>query len=252
MVRYAVEEEEIVAYTALLDRLEDKFNVPTIIEHDASLAAFGERWSGLGATSSAENLVFLCSDSSCGLIIRGELYNGASKCAGELNLNPPEKDTTAKPDKCWESYDYSCCLRSKGIDLGVPETLKKILLQDPEAGSIIREISGGDLEKIDFNMTVEAAEKGDDAAKAALEEAGEYLGVKAAFLVNLFNPEVIVIGRGIEKAGDILLSAVRKSVRKWAYEETMKVTKILPTSLSDEAVAIGAGALVTQDMFIKI
>jgi len=252
MVRYAVEEEEIVAYTTLLDRLEDKFNMPTIIEHDASVAAFGERWSGMGETSAADNLVFLCSDSSCGLIIRGELYRGASKCAGELNLNPPDEGATEKPGECWANYDYSCCLRSKGIDLGVPESLKKVLSENPKAGSIIREISGGDVEKIDFNMVVEAAEKGDDAAKRALEGAGEYLGVKVAFLVNLFNPEIIVIGRGIEKAGDMLLSAVRKSVRKWAYEEAMKVTKILPTSLSEEAVAIGAGALVTQDMFTKI
>lgn len=252
MVRYAVEDEQIVAYTTLLEGLEDKFNMPTLIEHDASLAAFGERWSGLGATSAADNLVFLCSDSSCGLIIRGELYHGASRSAGELNLNPPEEGVSPDPENCWASYDHSCCLRSKGIDLGVPEAIKKQLSENPKAGSIIREISGGDIEKIDFNMVIEAAEKGDDAAKDALERAGEYLGVKTAFLINLFNPEVIVIGRGIEKAGDIFLSAVRKSVKKWAYEEAMKVAKILPTSLSDEAVAIGAGALVTQDMFIRI
>ena len=70
MVRYAVEEESIVSYVSLLDQLETQFDLPTIIEHDATLAAFGEKWSGVGAISDAENMLFLCSDSSCGLIIR--------------------------------------------------------------------------------------------------------------------------------------------------------------------------------------
>jgi predicted NBD/HSP70 family sugar kinase len=59
MVRYAVEKEQIVSYTTLLDQLETRFNVPTVIEHDATLAGFGERWVGVGAGSTAENLVFL-------------------------------------------------------------------------------------------------------------------------------------------------------------------------------------------------
>ena len=109
MVRYAVEEEQIVSYTNLLTQLENKFNVPTIIEHDASLAAFGERWSGIGASSSAEHLIFMCSDSSCGLIIKGELYCGASKSAGELNVNPPQpRGEGQEPERCWESYTYGC------------------------------------------------------------------------------------------------------------------------------------------------
>jgi hypothetical protein len=60
-----------------------------------------------------------------------------------------------------------------------------------------------------------------------------------------------VIGRGIEKAGDIFFSAVRRSVRKWGYEESVKIMKVLPTSLGEDAIAIGAGAMITQDMFVK-
>ena len=82
--------------------------------------------------------------------------------------------------------------------------------------------------------------------------AGEYLGAKIAFLVNLFNPEVIVVGRGVETAGDIFFSAVRRSVRKWAYEESVKVVKIVPTSLGEDVVATGAAALIIQDVFAKI
>lgn len=252
MVRYAVEEEQIVSYTNLLDQLESRFDSPAIIEHDATLAAFGERWSGIGAGSTAENLVFLCSDSSCGLVVKGELYYGSTKSAGELNLNPPYAGEKSTPDNCWSSYEYGCCLRSRGIDLGIPARVRERLLKTPEQGTGLLEMVGGDAEKINFNTVIKAAEEGDKFAKEVLENAGDYLGVKIAFLINLFNPEVVVIGRGIEKAGDIFFSAVRKSVRKWAYEESVKVAKILPTSLGESVVAVGAGALVIQDLFAKV
>ncbi len=251
MVRYAVENEQIVSYASLLGQLENKFNVETVIEHDATLAAFGERFSGIGASSTADNLIFLCSDSSCGLIIKGELYYGASKSAGELNINPPYPGETATPETCWASYDYGCCLRSRGIDLGISERAKRYFSEHPDESQIIVELTGGDINRVDFGTVVEAAERGDPSAKKMMEEAGNYLGTKTAFLINLFNPELVVIGRGMERAGDIFFSEVRKSVRKWAYEESVKIVKILPTSLGEDAIAIGAGALVIQDLFAK-
>lgn len=252
MVRYAVENEQIVSYTGLLAQLSNVFGVETKIEHDATLAAFGERWSGIGASSSAENLIFLCSDSSCGLVIRGELYYGSSKSAGELNLNPPYPGEVSSPHNCWTSYDYGCCLRSRGLDLGMPDRLRSRMEEMKAQGSLVLELAGGDASKIDFSMVVEAASKGDDIARKTLEEAGEYLGAKLAFLINLFNPEVVVVGRGIEKSGDIFFSAVRRSVKKWGYDESVKIVKILPTSLGEDVVAIGAGALVTQDVFAQV
>jgi predicted NBD/HSP70 family sugar kinase len=252
MVRYAVENEQIVSYTTLLSQLESRFDVPTLIEHDATLAAFGERWSGIGAGSTASNLIFLCSDSSCGLVIKGDLYYGATKSAGELNLNPPYPGEESSPDNCWASYDYGCCLRSRGLDLGIPDRVRARLEEQSGKESVLLDSVGGDPGKIDFKAVIEAAEKGDEVAKKTLEDGGDYLGTKIAFLINLFNPEVVVVGRGIEKAGDIFFSAVRRSVRKWGYEESVKVVKILPTSLGDNVVAVGAGALVVQNLFAEV
>ncbi len=252
MVRYAVENEQIVSYTGLLSQLSNAYGVPAAIEHDATLAAFGERWSGIGASSSAENLIFLCSDSSCGLVIRGELYYGASKSAGELNLNPPHAGEKAAPQSCWASYDYGCCMRSRGLDLGMPGKLRARIQEDPSQGAIIMELAGGDAQKIDFGIVVEAASRGDQLAKGTLEEAGEYLGAKLTFLINLFNPEVVVVGRGIERSGDIFFSAVRRAVKKWGYDESVKIVKIVPTSLGEDVVAIGAGALVIQSLFAEV
>lgn len=252
LVRYAVEDEQIVSYTGLLNQLGTRFATKTIIEHDATLAAFGERWSGIGAGSSAENLIFLCSDSSCGLIIKGELYYGASKSAGELNLNPPPPGEEQASRDCWASYEHGCCLRSRGIDLGIQERIRSRIKEDPASGEALLAASEGKEENIDFNMVIETAEKGDQLSKQALEEAGEYLGTKMSFLINLFNPEVVVVGRGIEKGGDIFFSAVRRSVKKWAYDEAVKIVKILPTSLGEDVVAVGAAGLVIQDFFAKV
>jgi N-acetylglucosamine repressor len=251
MVRYAVEKEQIVSYENMLDQLESRLGAPSVIEHDATLAAFGERWSGIGAGSTAENLIFMCSDSSCGLVIRGELYYGSTKSAGELNLNPPHPGEDSGPDNCWASYDYGCCMRSRGLDLGLPARIIAHIGENPDDKTMILDEVGGDAEKIDFSAVIAAANKGDAMAKRYLEEAGEYLGAKIAFLINLFNPEVVIVGRGIEKAGDIFFSAVRRAVRKWAYEESVKVAKILPTSLGDNVVAIGAAGIVIEDIFAK-
>ena len=251
MVRYAVETEQIISYANFLGKLESKYNAPVIIEHDSTLAAFGERWSGIGAGSAADNLIFMCSDSSCGLVIKGELYYGSSKSAGELNINPPLPGEE-KGGNCWASYDFGCCLRSRGIDVGVSSRARAYLEEHAEEASLIREIAGNDLTKVNYNVVVEAANKQDKIAEKILTEAGDYLGSKIAFLINLFNPEVVVIGRGVEIGGDIFFSSVRKAVRKWGYEEAVKVVKILPTSLGEEVVAVGAGGLVIQNLFTQV
>lgn len=251
MVRYAVEDEEIVSYANLTAQIEERFDIPATIEHDATLAAFGERWSGIGAGSTSENIIFMCSDSSCGIIIKGEVYYGATKSAGELNINPPQSPETDS-DKCWATYSHGCCLRSRGIDLGITRRAVDYAKENPEECEALINSAGGEADEINFELITKAAESGDQFSRSVIEEAGDYLGVKIAFMINLFNPEVVIIGRGAEKAGDIFFSSVRKSVRKWAYEESVKVVKILPTTLGDDVVACGAAGLIIQDFFTRV
>jgi len=236
-VRYAVEKGGILSYVALQNMLESKFGIPTLVEHDATAGVLGEKWMGLGLSQEAENIVYICSDSSCGLILNGEIYYGTSKSAGELNLNPPPQGVTE--DNCWAKYDYGCGFRSRGIDLGITNRAKALGL-------------GGDPNRVTFKAVVDAAKSGDKIAEGILTGAGDYLGTKIAFLVNLFNPDTVVIGRGIEKAGDIFLDAVRVSIKKWAYEESFKAARVITTSLEEESIACGAAALVMQQVFARI
>ncbi len=249
-VRYAIEKGGVLSYTTLQSIIERKFDIPTLVEHDATAGCLGEKWMGFGIEAESENVVYICSDSSCGLILNNEIYYGSSKSAGELNLNPPNPDI--KEDNCWSKYDFGCCLRSRGIDLGVPSRARLYFENNKSAVSRILTMAGNDPNKITFGMVIEAAKLGDKAAKDVLTEAGDYLGAKIAFLINLFNPEVVVIGRGVEKAGDIFLEAVRESIKKWAYEEPLKIARIIPTSLGEDSIACGASALVMQQVFARI
>jgi len=249
-VRYAVEKGGIFSYSVLQSVLEREFDIPTLVEHDATAGALGEKWMGLGLSTEAENIIYVCSDSSCGLILNGELYYGASKSAGELNLNPPS--TNYRDDNCWAKYDYGCGFRSRGIDLGISDRAKTFVKQKSDSAKKILELANWEADKIALNAVIEAAKAQDKLAIDLLSDAGDYLGAKISFLINLFNPDAVIIGRGIEKAGDVFMDAVRNSVKKWAYEESLKVARIVPTSLGEDSIACGASALVMQQVFAKI
>ncbi len=249
-VRYAVEKGGIFSYTALQADLERKYDLLSMVEHDASCGALGEKWMGLGLNAEAENIIYICSDSSCGLILNGELYYGASKSAGELNLNPPSENFCDMA--CWSKYDYGCGFRSRGIDLGIRSRTKAYFREKSAKPSKVIELAGGKVDSITLSMIIEAGRAQDEVAVKILADAGDYLGAKIAFLINLFNPDAVVIGRGIEECGEIFLDAVRRSVKKWAYEESLKIARIVPTSLGEDSIACGAAALVMQQVFAKI
>lgn len=249
-VRYAVEKGGILSYTTLQSLIEKEFDLPTLVEHDATAGVLGEKWMGMGLDKDAEDIIYVCSDSSCGLILNGELYYGASKSAGELNINPPQPGSSE--NSCWAKYDYGCGFRSRGIDLGVASRAKARLEKNKDPNSRILELASGDASKITFGMVVEAARSGDAAARDILTEAGDYLGAKIAFLINLFNPDTVVMGRGMERGGEVFFDAVRGGIRKWAYEESLKVARVIPTSLGEDSIACGAAALVLQQAYARV
>jgi glucokinase len=185
-----------------------------------------------------------------GIIIKGELYPGSSSVAGELNINPLKEGEASKD--CWSNHALGCCLRSRGIDLGIASRARRYFQENKGAESKIVNIVKKDLGKISLGTVIEAARAGDRLAIEFLEEAGDYLGAKTAFLINIFNPDIVVIGRGIERAGDILLGSMRKTIDRWAFSEALKVVKVVPSSLGEDAIALGAAALAMQSVFVEM
>ena len=83
------------------------------------------------------------------------------------------------------------------------------------------------------------------------EQAGADLGKKIAFLVNLFNPEIVVIGGGIEDCGAPLLDAIKTAVKDWAVEEASSQVKIIPSAFGENAVALGVVGIVAREVFAQ-
>ena len=230
------------SYSSVKSLVQKEFNIPTFVGNDATVAAFREK--RLGLEQEIDDMLYVYSDVGCGIIIKGEIYCGAGGSAGEMQL------TADNPDLPLQDKDPSY-LRPWGVDLGITQEARKILSKE-KTDSKIMDLAGDDLDNITPDIIIEAAKGKDKIATEIIENAGANLGIRIAYLVNLFNPEVVVIGGGIEQAGELLLGPVRKSVRSLAFEEPANTVKIVPSRLGDSAVALGAAALVLREIFAQI
>lgn len=229
---------DISVSVSVIDMFEKKFNIPTLVDNDANAAVFGEKW--LTLEPSIKDLIYMYSGLGCGVMIDGKVYRGTNGCAGEL-LFSPEVDYIS-----WIKQSHDTNIWE--IDLGLTLEARKIVKNNPN--SIIAKLVDGDAEKVDFFVVVKAVKQKDPLVLQLVEEAAQDLGRKIAFLVNLLNPEVVVIGGGVEEAGAYFLESVKKIVKTAALEEATRKLKIIPARLGEEAVALGAVSLVVQDIFI--
>jgi predicted NBD/HSP70 family sugar kinase len=219
---------------------EEKFGIPTIVDNDANAAVFGEDWHGKGL--GVQHAIYLYSANGCGIMINGQIYRGATGCAGEWLFL--EEDDAAK------ILIDNHKIGSWGLDLGITETAREG--QKNNTSSKIYTLVSGDLKKLTIGTVVKAADQGDAFAGKILKEAGLRLGRKAAFLVNLFNPEIIIVGGGLEAAGAIFMDGVREAVKKSAIPEATDKLRIIPSTLGENGVPLGAAAFVAQNYFISV
>ncbi len=219
---------------------EEKFGIPTIVDNDANAAVFGEEWysKGLGE----QHVIYLYSSHGCGFLINGQIYRGATGSAGEW-LFREEEGAVGSLVQAYESGQWS-------MDLGISQGARDSQKADPK--SKIFQLSGNDPKKIDFLTVVKASEAADLLANRLLKEAGQRLGRKAAFLVNLFNPDMVIVGGGVEIAGTPLIDGVRDIVKKIAIPEATEKLRIVPSALGENGVPLGAAAFVAQNYFVTV
>ncbi|HAI85364.1 MAG TPA: hypothetical protein DCL63_00045, partial [Firmicutes bacterium] len=116
------------------------------------------------------------------------------------------------------------------------------------ASTRIRELAGGRIEEITAEVVSDAADQGDALAQGLIRESGRYLGIGIANAVNLLSPEIVVIGGGVARAGDILFDEVRSTVQKRAFTTMVNLPPIVPSDKGEDASSIGAAALVFEEM----
>ena len=232
------------SYHGFRDEMESKWGMPVLMGTDATLAALGEM--RLSLAKEARNLVYFYGDISCGLILNGSLYWGSGGSAGQLGITRPMEDDALSWEKSWQY------LRPSGADLGIPERARKLLNDGMAPESKLLALAHGRADDVTFDLVVAAARDGDALARELIEHGAINLGVRIAYLVNLFNPEVVVLGGGLERAGSLLLEPVFRTVRRWAFEEPGSQVDLVPAQLGPDAVAVGAASLVAREVFTQV
>ncbi|MBI4336001.1 MAG: ROK family transcriptional regulator [Candidatus Omnitrophica bacterium] len=220
--------------------MERKFDIYTFLENDATAAAYGE-WA-LSLDLDTKVMLYMYSGVGCGIVINGEVFRGATGVAGETSLK-----NHLEPTDLW--IGKLSALGPWAAHLGIPEEVKARIKGGAE--SKVSKLQK-DLDNLTLETVFKAAKENDKVSIEAIEMAGNTLGVRIAFLVNLLNPDVVVIGGGIEQAGSTLLDSVRKAVRRWAFEEMAEAVKIIPARLAENSVSLGAATLVIRSVFSHV
>ena len=214
------------------DIVAERLSVEAHIINDASAAALGEYL--LGAGVGVNNLIYVTVSTGIGggIILNGKLYLGADGCAGEVghmvvDVNGPR--CNCGNIGCLEAFASGTAVAR--------EAVRRISRGEK---SRITELVGDRLEDIDASMVGAAAKEGDVLACDVIEKAADYLGIGLANLANIFNPDLIIVGGGMSRLGDMLLEPARRVVRERAFQLPARSLSIVPSQLGDNAGVLGA------------
>ncbi len=216
--------------------MEKEFGIPTRVDNDVRCAALGEL--NFGAGKGCENLVCITVGTGIGsgLIINGKLVRGASNAAGEIGHI--KLDMTGGPlCGCGDRGCLEAFASGPSIVAMAEEYIKG------GKSTKYRELANPDITPYVVSV---AAQQGDPVAKRIFTIIGEYIGVGLASVVNLLNPEKIIIGGGVAAAGDILMTPIKETLVKRAMPISGGAVEVVPAQLGNTAGVIGASLLINS------
>jgi glucokinase len=216
----------------LRDYIAERIALPVTLDNDANCATLGEWW--LGAGRGTRHLIGITIGTGIGggLILNGELYHGASDVAGEIGHTTIE--TQGRHCSCG---NYGC-LEAYASGTAIAARALEALAHD--GSSVLREMVDGDLGRITAQTVYEASERGDATAREVMRETARFLGAGIANLLNIFNPEAVVVAGGVTRAGATLFDPMRAEVRRRAFKPAWEAARIVPGELSGTAGVAGA------------
>jgi len=222
----------------LKEIMEKALGLKTFLINDASAAALGEHYFGAGRGIS--NLIYITVSTGIGggIIIDGKLYLGVSGSAGEIghmtiDINGP---------RC--NCGNIGCLEVLASGKAVAREAQRLIARGSK--TIMLELAEGEPQNISAQTVSAAAQKGDTLALAIIFKAATYLGVGIVNLVNIFNPEMIIVGGGMAQMGKMLLAPARQVVAERAFQLPAQRVRIVPNQLGENAGVLGAAAFVQK------
>lgn len=217
----------------LKERFEQRYSLPVAVDNDANAAALGEYLFGSGR--GVRHMLYLTISTGIGggIIQDGRLVHGAWGVAGEVGhmvLDPQGELCNCGNCGCWETISSGRAIAR--------QVLRRIARGEQ---SMVTELAGGG--EIKAEHVFQARQLGDELAAAVIRRALLYLGVGVANLVNVLNPERVVIGGGVANVGEVLFEPVRRQVRELGFGPAARA-EIVPAALGKDAGVVGAAALV--------
>ena len=224
----------------LVPALGEAFRLPVFASNDVTLNALGEAMFGAGRGKNEVFCFALGTGIGGGAVIGGKVHRGAGDAAaevGHMTVKFDGRKCNCGSRGCLESYASATAIAREG---------KAACRKDPQ--SLILKSAGGRIGDVSAKDVFEAAGNNDAAAAEIVRKTGFYLGVGIANVINLFNPEVVIIGGGVSRAGRILIDEAREAVDRYGLETNLKGVKIVLSRLHFTAGMLGAAALCWQEI----
>ena len=218
---------------SLKETLEELCGLPVRAGNDANVAALGEMWKGGGQGYRNLVLVTLGTGVGGGIIINGEILNGATGAGGEIGHIHIE-DNEETPCNCGNLG----CLEQYASATGVVRLANRVLRETTE-DSVLRQ------GEISAKAVFDAMKDGDAVAVKIAESFGEYLGKGLAAIAGVVNPEAFVIGGGVSKAGGILFQFIEENYKKYVFHGS-RDAKFKLATLGNDAGICGAAKLILE------
>jgi predicted NBD/HSP70 family sugar kinase len=217
-----------------------RFDLPIFIENEANAAALGEYY--FGVARGVDNFIYLSAGIGLGggVLIDGKLFRGSSGYAGEvghMTVDPDGELCGCGKRGCWET---------KVGPRAVLRRVRKVLSAGTQ--SVIKDLAGGEPDCITIEIVIQAARQGDSVALEALQDAGEYLGMGVVNLINIFNPELIVLGGALSLANEFLMPVIEDTVCESALKPSCEAIRFAASAHGADACVMGAVALVLDDI----
>lgn len=217
-----------------------RFHLPIYVDNEANLAALGEYY--FGVARNVDNFIFLTSDIGLGggIMIDGRLFRGGHGYAGEIGhvqRDPMGEQCGCGRIGCWETQ------------VGPRAVLRRVKNElQTHQDQLLLDACSGNFNNLTFDMVVKFALDGNLICRQAIEEVAVNLGIGIADLVNIFNPNLIVIGGAFIMGKDIMHSIIEKTILSNALQPSTDNLRIEFSERSAEACVLGAVAIVLDDI----
>ncbi|MEE9442962.1 MAG: ROK family protein [candidate division Zixibacteria bacterium] len=217
----------------LRDRLSEHLNIPIFIDNDANCAGLAEY--RFGAGQGYEDIICLTVGTGIGggIIRNGEIYHGSNYSAGEIGHTRIIIDKSGG----FESDILERLVSSRAILMRVKNRLEQ------EMTPAFQNILGGDLSRLTIRRVFSALNKGDKIAHDVINESARILGVALSGIVNLLNPELIIIGGGVAEGGHKFVDIARETIMSECLPVAAETLEVVPTRMGNDAGFIGAAFL---------